>query len=327
MVTLIRLYGKVEDIELVIAGLTEEAHYGSLLGPTFSCILGMTFDKIRRGDRFWYENDIPPTTFSLDQMTEIRKTTLSKLLCLHTKIPSIQPKSLMVPDKYRNAPFDCNSEYTDLLNISKFQSDSYSDKVLGDTLDDLFNHALKRTPHVYKDYRTGRSSGVMVHNSFLKPSNNSLHKNSQAHKLEEVTWEFIKTHKDDQKEGLLRLLSFVEVDEYLHKMHYPSHLSRCLMEDWRQDTPCDYTTAYRTYSGRCNNLHYPEYGMTSQTYTRLLPATYNDYYKAPRIYGVGKYALPSARTVSVNIHHDTRTENERYTLMLMQVHSNSNLTI
>ncbi|KAG1654695.1 Peroxidasin [Nymphon striatum] len=254
LVKLIKLYGKVQDIEAIVAGLTEESSPGSLLGPTFSCIMAMTFSKIRNGDRFWYENDLPPTTFKTDQLTEIRKTSLSKLLCLHSSVPTIQPKALIVPDAYRNAPIDCKSEYIYHLNISKFQSDSFSDKVLADALDYQFSLALKRTPHVYRDYRTGRSSGVRVHNSFLKPTNNSLHKNSQAHKLEEVTWEFIKTHKDDQKKGLLFLLSFVDVEEYLDKMHYPSYLSRCLMEDWRRNTPCDYTTSFRTFSGRCNNL-------------------------------------------------------------------------
>ena len=71
----------VNDIDLFPAGLAERKFYYSvavipklflpghlpnaLVGPTFGCIIGHTFNHLVRGDRFWYENDISlPSAFS-----------------------------------------------------------------------------------------------------------------------------------------------------------------------------------------------------------------------------------------------------------------------
>ena len=56
-------------------------HLFSILGPTFACIIGIQFQKIKRCDRFWYENNAAGNRFSEAQLTEIRKITLSKIIC------------------------------------------------------------------------------------------------------------------------------------------------------------------------------------------------------------------------------------------------------
>ena len=50
-----RLYGRIEEVDLYIGGTIERPLEGSLLGPTFQCIVGDQFRRLRLGDRFWYE--------------------------------------------------------------------------------------------------------------------------------------------------------------------------------------------------------------------------------------------------------------------------------
>jgi len=54
----------VSDIDLFTGALGEKPTEGSVVGPTFGCLLGRQFHYLRRGDRYWYENDLPPSSFS-----------------------------------------------------------------------------------------------------------------------------------------------------------------------------------------------------------------------------------------------------------------------
>jgi peroxidase len=63
------------------------------------------------GDRYWYENDIPPSSFTKDQLNEIRKVKLAQVLC--ENIPSIdfvQPNVFLESDPFLNALMPCRGE-------------------------------------------------------------------------------------------------------------------------------------------------------------------------------------------------------------------------
>ena len=76
-----KLYRHVDDIDLWSAGISERRLPGAAIGPTFSCIIARQFSNTRRGDRFWYENPGLPSSFTPDQLHEIKKVTVARLLC------------------------------------------------------------------------------------------------------------------------------------------------------------------------------------------------------------------------------------------------------
>lgn len=75
------IYSSVHDVDLFTGGLAERSLRGAIIGPVFACLLGRQFYFLKRNDRYWYENDLPPSSFTAEQLTEIRKSTLANLLC------------------------------------------------------------------------------------------------------------------------------------------------------------------------------------------------------------------------------------------------------
>ena len=82
------------DVDLYVGGISEDPQAGSILGPTFTCIIARTFQRYREGDRFWYERNDPYTGFTLEQLDSIRQgSSLAKLICDNSdNVKEIQPR-------------------------------------------------------------------------------------------------------------------------------------------------------------------------------------------------------------------------------------------
>lgn len=105
-----QLYGSVEDIDIWSAGVSERPLAGSLLGPTFSCIIAHQMQRIRHGDRFWYELPGQPSSFTPKQLESLRKVRLARLLCDNTdNIDTIQLYPLVLQDHRINPRVPCKS--------------------------------------------------------------------------------------------------------------------------------------------------------------------------------------------------------------------------
>ncbi|VDI68301.1 Hypothetical predicted protein [Mytilus galloprovincialis] len=90
-------YETVDDVDLFIGGLLEEGENGSV-GPTFSCIIGIQFQRFKVGDRYWYESADPDFAFTKDQLNSIKSaSSLSKIYCTNFGLNEIQDDIFKIP--------------------------------------------------------------------------------------------------------------------------------------------------------------------------------------------------------------------------------------
>lgn len=83
-------YENVHDIDLFMGIVLEQPRQGAIIGRTGRCIIGEQFQRLKFGDRFFYENG-NSSKFTKRQLKEIRKTKLSRVLCDNSNIKHIQP--------------------------------------------------------------------------------------------------------------------------------------------------------------------------------------------------------------------------------------------
>ncbi|KAL3886209.1 hypothetical protein ACJMK2_026218 [Sinanodonta woodiana] len=101
------LYKNTIDIDLFSAGVSEKPVTGGNVGPTFACLIAKQFEALKKGDRYYYENS-DNQAFTLEQLDEIRKTSLSKIICRNTEITSIPTNAFITSSGARNPLMSCS---------------------------------------------------------------------------------------------------------------------------------------------------------------------------------------------------------------------------
>ncbi|CAL1261632.1 unnamed protein product [Larinioides sclopetarius] len=106
--TLQQAYRSIEDIDLIPGGVGERHLKGSLLGPTYICLIGKQFSNLRKGDRFWYENLKHPGALTKDQLKEIYRISHARIICDNSDDIQKVPKNPFVTISEENPILDCD---------------------------------------------------------------------------------------------------------------------------------------------------------------------------------------------------------------------------
>ena len=322
-------YSDVRDIDLFTGGLAEKPMRGALIGPTFACLLSQQFERLRRGDRFWYENDMPPSSFTKDQLNEIRKTSLARLLCDNgDQIEFIQPHPMISADPYLNAFQYCDNRAFQKIDLQKWKIISNNNEpsslaLSGELIYNELIRARRETNELFnmeRNMNIGRlSASQLMHYSFTRAKRPTISISNQSLVLEKATRGILRhlrqgrdleSHNDILHDinSLVLNLPRVELEEYMRRQILTQNQFNEEFIQKCDDTllPCDHTSPFRTITGWCNNLAHPEYGKSLTIFQRFLPPLYEDGVSVPRISSAIKgRTLPSPRLVSVTVHDDT----------------------
>jgi hypothetical protein len=85
------VYDTVEDIDIWVGGLAEDPVNGGLVGETFFTILKDQFERLRNGDRFWYQHYLSPAWVDL-----IENRTLAKIIRDHISSRGEIPNNVFI---------------------------------------------------------------------------------------------------------------------------------------------------------------------------------------------------------------------------------------
>lgn len=81
------VYPSVDEVDLFVGAVSEKPAQGAMLGPTFVCLVGDQFARLRRADRFFYEESNQLSTFSKGMgQCNICIRTFHGYKCLHQNI-------------------------------------------------------------------------------------------------------------------------------------------------------------------------------------------------------------------------------------------------
>eukprot|EP00088_Acartia_fossae_P028789 TRINITY_DN29621_c0_g1_i3.p1 TRINITY_DN29621_c0_g1~~TRINITY_DN29621_c0_g1_i3.p1 ORF type:complete len:828 (-),score=123.74 TRINITY_DN29621_c0_g1_i3:220-2703(-) len=110
------LYKSIDDIDVFVGGIHEESEDDGILGPTFQCIVGDQFTRLKSGDRFWYEN--ADNGFSSSQLQQIRKVSLARILCDNAEGMVQMQKDVFQEVHVDNRRFSCGSDDIPSMQLS-----------------------------------------------------------------------------------------------------------------------------------------------------------------------------------------------------------------
>ncbi|XP_063588513.1 uncharacterized protein LOC134765694 [Penaeus indicus] len=324
------LFADVADIDLFTGIISERPLDGALVGPTAACLLALQFKVLRQTDRYWYENDIPPAAFSKEQLFEIRKSTMARLVCDNVPdLDSVPRSAFLARDQFLNAPVPCTD--LDSMDLGAWKTRGkvvLAEDILHSVVEKGKQAVEKRRQMEKRIFEKGLVAGSKspVGSAYAnnKPNPTSLILANTSVLLEATSQELMTIMHDRRVRRQIQGLGneFDSLDLNLPSVDIsglvpPAPLIRQCRET-EEHRSCDARHPFRTISGHCNNLRRPDFGRSNTVFARMLPAGYDDGISASRTRSVTGSSLPSPRTISTTIHNDISHLHARYTLMVMQ---------
>lgn len=103
------IYKDVDDIDIFTGAMSERSVEDGIVGPTTACILAQGFRDRKFGDRFYYEIDKEHGNgFLQDQLNQIRKASLARILCDNSELHFIQKDPFLLANKQTNILVGCD---------------------------------------------------------------------------------------------------------------------------------------------------------------------------------------------------------------------------
>ncbi|XP_029108651.1 myeloperoxidase-like [Scleropages formosus] len=101
---IIELYGTPDNTDVWLGGVSEPFVSGGHVGPLFSCLIAMQFQKIRQGDRLWWEKN---GVFTNQQRKSLAAVSLNRIICDNTGIRKV-PKDPFLFHHQGTSYISCN---------------------------------------------------------------------------------------------------------------------------------------------------------------------------------------------------------------------------
>lgn len=120
---LIEHYRTPANIDVWLGGVAEPFVPGGRVGPLFSCLIGTQFQKIRQGDRLWWENR---GVFTKRQRESLITMSLARIICDNTGIKKVPADPFRLKNKAQFV--DCSTlaeiDFTPWIDSGERQSQS-----------------------------------------------------------------------------------------------------------------------------------------------------------------------------------------------------------
>ncbi|VVC25641.1 Haem peroxidase,Haem peroxidase, animal type [Cinara cedri] len=116
-----KLYASVDDVDLIVGALLEPPCFGAQVGPTARCIITDVFYRIRYADRFFFDVENQPGSFSNEQLKALRNIDLGHVFCAGSEIYEVPKKIFKLSSNRRSNMRNCE-EHLLKLDLSAWKT-------------------------------------------------------------------------------------------------------------------------------------------------------------------------------------------------------------